>query len=134
VGLDSAISSEKWRKWCIQSSHNCKKEKILERKTKQDQMFPIVIGNETKCSALMRWTLIPLRPGKDAAPLCSTTFILGWSRLAHQTRGRPTVKSLVTMPNGRSSKLSAKASESCSRVGGISLARSASAPEMWVKL
>jgi hypothetical protein len=43
---------------------------------------------------------------------------------------RPTVKSLVTMPNGRSSKLSAKASESCSRVGGISLARAASAPEM----
>ena len=41
-----------------------------------------------------------------------------------------TVKSLVTMPNGRSSKLSAKASESCSRVGGISLARAASAPEM----
>jgi hypothetical protein len=29
-----------------------------------------------------------------------------------------------------SSKLSAKASESCSRVGGISLARAASAPEM----
>ena len=41
-----------------------------------------------------------------------------------------TVKSLVTMPNGRSSKLLAKASESCSRVGGISLARAASAPEM----
>jgi hypothetical protein len=35
---------------------------------------------------------------------------------------RPTVKSLVTMPNGRSSKLSAKASESCSRVGRISSA------------